>query len=223
MNSIIVPRRSRTQRSMTRPYRTTFVGSTAVGFPSYLCVTAWTLTKPLPSFTPCSLLFLSEVDLIATHWNYNKYIFMRNRKSDYCAAEQRRLTFRKHKLGLLRFWEVKVCCWCHVLSVVNGSPGFINLCDALNGWQLVRELSQALGMAAATSFKHVSPAGAEWICNHSAGNAPFTYVFCLYFTKVLQLEFLWTMRRPECAWCMIWWRTSPHWPRPTPEHEVTDV
>uniref|UniRef100_A0A3Q3X7R9 Bifunctional purine biosynthesis protein ATIC n=1 Tax=Mola mola TaxID=94237 RepID=A0A3Q3X7R9_MOLML len=45
-------------------------------------------------------------------------------------------------------------------SVVNGSPGFINLCDALNAWQLVRELKSALGMAAATSFKHVSPAAA---------------------------------------------------------------
>ncbi|RWS28406.1 bifunctional purine biosynthesis protein PURH-like protein [Leptotrombidium deliense] len=46
------------------------------------------------------------------------------------------------------------------LTVVNGSPGFINLCDALNGWQLVRELKAALGIPAATSFKHVSPAGA---------------------------------------------------------------
>jgi len=46
------------------------------------------------------------------------------------------------------------------LKVVNGSPGFINLCDALNGWQLVKELKQALNMPAATSFKHVSPAGA---------------------------------------------------------------
>ncbi|KAG5851775.1 hypothetical protein ANANG_G00055370 [Anguilla anguilla] len=46
------------------------------------------------------------------------------------------------------------------IKVVNGSPGFINLCDALNGWQLVRELKRALGMPAATSFKHVSPAGA---------------------------------------------------------------
>ncbi|KAK7863511.1 hypothetical protein R5R35_009063 [Gryllus longicercus] len=46
------------------------------------------------------------------------------------------------------------------LKVVNGSPGFINLCDALNGWQLVRELRAALGLPAATSFKHVSPAGA---------------------------------------------------------------
>lgn len=46
------------------------------------------------------------------------------------------------------------------LKVINGSPGFINLCDALNGWQLVRELKRALGLPAATSFKHVSPAGA---------------------------------------------------------------
>lgn len=46
------------------------------------------------------------------------------------------------------------------IKVVNGSPGFINLCDALNGWQLVRELKQAINLPAATSFKHVSPAGA---------------------------------------------------------------
>lgn len=43
--------------------------------------------------------------------------------------------------------------------MLNGSPGFINLCDALNAWQLVRELKKALGLPAATSFKHVSPAG----------------------------------------------------------------
>lgn len=42
----------------------------------------------------------------------------------------------------------------------NGSPGYINLCDALNGWQLVKELKEALSLPAATSFKHVSPAGA---------------------------------------------------------------
>ncbi|RVE52305.1 hypothetical protein evm_003095 [Chilo suppressalis] len=46
------------------------------------------------------------------------------------------------------------------LTTLNGSPGFINLCDALNGWQLVKELKEALGLPAATSFKHVSPAGA---------------------------------------------------------------
>jgi hypothetical protein len=48
----------------------------------------------------------------------------------------------------------------YIFSVVNGSPGFVNLCDALNGWQLVKELKAALGLPAATSFKHVSPAGA---------------------------------------------------------------
>ena len=45
-------------------------------------------------------------------------------------------------------------------EVLNGSPGYINLLDALNSWQLVRELSGALGLPAAASFKHVSPAGA---------------------------------------------------------------
>jgi AICAR transformylase/IMP cyclohydrolase PurH len=46
------------------------------------------------------------------------------------------------------------------IDVLGGSPGFINLLDALNGWQLVRELKQATGLPAATSFKHVSPSGA---------------------------------------------------------------
>jgi phosphoribosylaminoimidazolecarboxamide formyltransferase/IMP cyclohydrolase len=46
------------------------------------------------------------------------------------------------------------------IRVVNGAPGYINLLDALNSWQLVRELKQALGLPAAASFKHVSPAGA---------------------------------------------------------------
>ena len=46
------------------------------------------------------------------------------------------------------------------LTVLNGRPGYINLMDALNGWQLVQELKKATGLAAATSFKHVSPAGA---------------------------------------------------------------
>jgi phosphoribosylaminoimidazolecarboxamide formyltransferase/IMP cyclohydrolase len=45
-------------------------------------------------------------------------------------------------------------------EVLNGAPGYINLLDALNAWQLVRELRQVLGLAAAASFKHVSPAGA---------------------------------------------------------------
>ncbi len=46
------------------------------------------------------------------------------------------------------------------LDVISGKPGYINFLDALNGWQLVRELKAALGLPAATSFKHVSPAGA---------------------------------------------------------------
>ena len=46
------------------------------------------------------------------------------------------------------------------IEVLNGKPGYINLLDAFNGWQLVRELKKATGLPAATSFKHVSPAGA---------------------------------------------------------------
>ena len=46
------------------------------------------------------------------------------------------------------------------LQVLGGAPGYIKLLDALNGWQLVRELKQATGLPSATSFKHVSPAGA---------------------------------------------------------------
>merc|ERR1719352_230040 len=45
-------------------------------------------------------------------------------------------------------------------EVLSGTPGYINLLDAVNAWQLVRELAQATGMPAAASFKHVSPAGA---------------------------------------------------------------
>lgn len=46
------------------------------------------------------------------------------------------------------------------IEVLNGKPGYINLLDAFNGWQLVKELKRATGVCAATSFKHVSPAGA---------------------------------------------------------------
>lgn len=46
------------------------------------------------------------------------------------------------------------------LKVLNSAPGFINLCDALNAWQLVRDLKKNLRLPAAASFKHVSPAGA---------------------------------------------------------------
>jgi phosphoribosylaminoimidazolecarboxamide formyltransferase/IMP cyclohydrolase len=46
------------------------------------------------------------------------------------------------------------------IEVLNGKPGYINFLDAFNGWQLVRELKKATGLPSATSFKHVSPAGA---------------------------------------------------------------
>ena len=46
------------------------------------------------------------------------------------------------------------------IKVLNGKPGYINFLDAFNGWQLVKDLKKATGLPAATSFKHVSPAGA---------------------------------------------------------------
>ena len=46
------------------------------------------------------------------------------------------------------------------ITVLCGRPGYINFLDAFNGWQLVSELKKATGLPAATSFKHVSPAGA---------------------------------------------------------------
>ncbi|MBZ4669913.1 MAG: transformylase/IMP cyclohydrolase PurH (only cyclohydrolase domain in Aful) [Oscillospiraceae bacterium] len=46
------------------------------------------------------------------------------------------------------------------IEILNGKPGYINFMDALNGWQLVKELKEATGLPAAASFKHVSPAGA---------------------------------------------------------------
>ena len=45
-------------------------------------------------------------------------------------------------------------------AILNGRPGFINFLDALNSWQLVKEVKEATGMACATSFKHVSPTSA---------------------------------------------------------------
>ena len=52
------------------------------------------------------------------------------------------------------------------IEILNGKPGYINLLDAFNGWQLVRELKKATGLPAATSFKHVSPAGAAVAPRH---------------------------------------------------------
>lgn len=46
------------------------------------------------------------------------------------------------------------------IEVLSGRPGYINFMDAFNGWQLVKELKEAIGLPAAASFKHVSPAGA---------------------------------------------------------------
>ena len=68
------------------------------------------------------------------------------------------------------------------VKILNGSPGYINLLDALNSWQCVRELRQALSLPAAASFKHVSPAGA-------AVAAPLTHELKrVYFVDDLELS-----------------------------------
>ena len=48
------------------------------------------------------------------------------------------------------------------IQVLNGKPGYINFLDALNSWQLVKELKEATGLPAAASFKHVSPPAPPW-------------------------------------------------------------
>ena len=67
-------------------------------------------------------------------------------------------------------------------AVLNGKPGYINLLDALNGWQLVKELRAVSGISAAASFKHVSPAGA-------AVGLPLSDTFKrIYFTGDVELS-----------------------------------
>jgi len=67
-------------------------------------------------------------------------------------------------------------------KVLNGKPGYINLLDAMNSWQLVRELKAATGLPAAASFKHVSPAGA-------AVAVPLTNILQqVYFVEGIQLS-----------------------------------
>ncbi|XP_022423327.1 bifunctional purine biosynthesis protein PURH isoform X2 [Delphinapterus leucas] len=68
------------------------------------------------------------------------------------------------------------------ITVLNGAPGFINLCDALNAWQLVKELKEALGIPAAASFKHVSPAGAAVGIPLSEDQAKVCMVYDMYET-----------------------------------------
>lgn len=68
------------------------------------------------------------------------------------------------------------------ITVVNGKPGYINLLDALNGWQLVKELKEATGLPAATSFKHVSPAGA------AVGRPLSDTLKKIYYTDDVQLS-----------------------------------
>ena len=67
-------------------------------------------------------------------------------------------------------------------EVLNGKPGYINLLDALNGWQLVRELKKATNLPAAASFKHVSPAGA------AVGEPLDDILKKIYFAEGLELS-----------------------------------
>ena len=72
------------------------------------------------------------------------------------------------------------------IEVLCGRPGYINLLDALNSWQLVKELKAATGMPAAASFKHVSPAGAavaRTACLHSV-------ISLLFLTPAMRLQLL---------------------------------
>ncbi|MDR0491354.1 MAG: phosphoribosylaminoimidazolecarboxamide formyltransferase, partial [Oscillospiraceae bacterium] len=74
------------------------------------------------------------------------------------------------------------------VNVINGRPGYINFLDALNGFQLARELKEATGLPAAASFKHVSPAGAAIGLplsdaerrSYFAGDAPLSPLACAY-------------------------------------------
>ncbi|EER11592.1 bifunctional purine biosynthesis protein, putative [Perkinsus marinus ATCC 50983] len=62
-----------------------------------------------------------------------------------------------------------------VTQVLNGTPGYINLLDAINSWMLVREMDTATGLPSAASFKHVSPAGAAVASAELQGNEAFVY------------------------------------------------
>ena len=64
------------------------------------------------------------------------------------------------------------------LRVLNGTPGYVNIIDALGAWQLVRELKEATGAASATSFKHASPAGAA-----ISGNPSETYLASQFLSR----------------------------------------
>ena len=64
------------------------------------------------------------------------------------------------------------------LRVLNGTPGYVNIIDAIGAWQLVRELKEATGLASAASFKHASPAGAA-----IAGNLSETYLASQFLSR----------------------------------------
>lgn len=104
-------------------------------------------------------LFSALKQLLRSHGHLTRTIC-----SDFSYWQEKSLLFVLQALGSRLFILMSLCA---AFAVVNGSPGFINLCDALNAWQLVKELKQALGIPAAASFKHVSPAGGVAPCCHA--------------------------------------------------------
>eukprot|EP01135_Chromosphaera_perkinsii_P012009 Nk52_evm17s2568 gene=Nk52_evmTU17s2568 len=86
--------------------------------------------------------------------------YLRKESSANSAMEKTQMTLRYGMNPHQKPAEINCASGPLPIQVKNGSPGYINLLDALNAWQLVRELKRALDLPAAASFKHVSPAGA---------------------------------------------------------------
>lgn len=84
-------------------------------------------------------------------------------------------------------------------TVLNGTPGYINLLDALNSWQLVKELRDATGLPAAASFKHVSPAGAAVAVPLAEGMAEIYDVGGLALTPVALAYLRARQTDPKCS------------------------
>ena len=84
------------------------------------------------------------------------------------------------------------------ITVLNGHPGYINLLDALNGWQLVSELKTSCQLPSATSFKHVSPAGAARSKGLLCGRSPKPLPPCLRLCKSQRCRPHVLLRRFHC-------------------------
>ena len=85
------------------------------------------------------------------------------------------------------------------IEVLNGRPGYINLLDALNSWQLVKELKEATGLPAAASFKHVSPAGAAVAVEMNDTLKKIYFVECHHTETLSPFPISATNRLPESS------------------------